>query len=127
MPAKPRPRAATATFIALALILSFAVVALVASSGAAVAAKQPKCGDTITKDTTLHKDLVDCPNNGIVIGADNVTLDLNGHTIDGDGKRFTPCGKNEWCDIGVVNLGQSAVVLAKNVVPARITRAATRT
>jgi parallel beta-helix repeat protein len=43
------------------------------------------CGDTITADTTLHKDLVDCPNNGIVIGADDITLDLNDHTIDGDG------------------------------------------
>ena len=43
------------------------------------------CGDTITTDTTLDSDLVDCPTNGIVIGADNVTLDLNGHTIDGDG------------------------------------------
>ena len=43
------------------------------------------CGDTITTDTTLDSDLVDCPTNRIVIGADNVTLDLNGHTIDGDG------------------------------------------
>jgi hypothetical protein len=38
------------------------------------------CGDTITTDTTLESDLVNCPNNGIVIGADNITLDLNGHT-----------------------------------------------
>jgi parallel beta-helix repeat protein len=110
MPTKLPPRAATAAALAVALIGTFAVVALVASSGAAVAAKQPECGDTIKKDTTLHHDLVNCPNNGIVIGADNVTLDLNGHTIDGDGKRFTPCGKNEFCDIGVVNLGQSAGV-----------------
>jgi parallel beta-helix repeat protein len=43
------------------------------------------CGDTITTDTTLDSDLVDCPNAGIVIGADDITLDLNGHTIDGIG------------------------------------------
>ena len=45
-----------------------------------------ECGDTITADTTLDSDLTGCPNNGIVIGADDITLDLNGHTISGDGK-----------------------------------------
>jgi hypothetical protein len=39
------------------------------------------CGDTITTDPTPDSDLVNCPNNGIMIGADNITLDLNGHTI----------------------------------------------
>ena len=48
-------------------------------------ASHVSCGDTIIADTTLDSDLVDCPGNGIVIGADDVTLDLNGHTIDGDG------------------------------------------
>jgi hypothetical protein len=41
------------------------------------------CGDTITHDTTLHNDLTNCTTDGLVIGADNITLDLNGHTIDG--------------------------------------------
>jgi parallel beta-helix repeat protein len=71
---------------------------------------QPQCGDTITTDTTLHHNLVNCPDNGIIIGADNVTLDLNSHRIDGDGTPTAGCGQNEWCDIGVVNLGQSAVI-----------------
>ena len=53
------------------------------------------CGDEITADTTLDSDLIDCPNNGIVIGADGVTLDLNGHTIDGDGEPFEPCPEDE--------------------------------
>ncbi len=44
-----------------------------------------RCGATITADTTLHHDLLDCPGNGIVIGADHITLDLNGHTVDGAG------------------------------------------
>src|SRR5205823_972173 len=43
------------------------------------------CGDTITRDTRLDADLVNCSGDGIVIGADHVTLDLNGHTIDGHG------------------------------------------
>jgi nitrous oxidase accessory protein NosD len=46
---------------------------------------QVRCGETITGDTRLANDLIDCPNNGIVIGADDITLDLNGHTVDGVG------------------------------------------
>ena len=42
------------------------------------------CGDTITRDTTLRHDLTDCVGNGLVIGADNIKLDLNGHTLDGN-------------------------------------------
>ena len=73
---------------------------------------QPKCGDTITTDTTLHHNLVNCPNNGIVIGADNVTLDLNYHTIDGDGTPASGCNPNtEVCDVGVVNDGHDGVTV----------------
>ena len=51
-------------------------------------ASHVSCGDEITADTTLDSDLVDCPGNGIVIGADDITLDLNGHLVDGDGTRM---------------------------------------
>jgi large repetitive protein len=44
-----------------------------------------QCGDLITQDTTLDSDLENCPVDGVVIGADGVTLDLNGHEIDGAG------------------------------------------
>jgi hypothetical protein len=37
-----------------------------------------ECGEVVTRDTTLDSDLIDCPANGIVIGADDITLDLNG-------------------------------------------------
>src|SRR3954454_2701590 len=43
------------------------------------------CGQTVTADSKLAHDLTDCPGLGIVIGADGITLDLNGHTVDGDG------------------------------------------
>jgi parallel beta-helix repeat protein len=114
MQAKLRLHAAPATFASLALVLTLAVGGVVTLSSAstarsrgsrtrsAEAAKQPKCGDTIITDTTLHKDLVNCPNNGIMIGADNITLDLNGHTIDGDGTPAAGCDPNtEFCDFGV--------------------------
>jgi nitrous oxidase accessory protein NosD len=45
-----------------------------------------QCGDVITQDTTLDSDLIDCPGDGVVIGAGNITLDLAGHTIDGTGQ-----------------------------------------
>jgi len=41
------------------------------------------CGQTLTKSTTLTNDLVNCPGTGLIIGADNITVNLNGHTIDG--------------------------------------------
>jgi parallel beta-helix repeat protein len=42
-----------------------------------------RCGDVVTQDTTLDSDLVDCPGNGVVIGASGITVDLGGHTVDG--------------------------------------------
>jgi large repetitive protein len=62
------------------------------------------CGQTITQNTTLASDLTNCTNNGIIIGADDITLDLNGHTIDGDGAAAAKgCGIGTYCDAGVVN------------------------
>lgn len=43
------------------------------------------CGDTLTSDTILAGDLLGCTSNGISIGADNMTLDCDGHTIGGSG------------------------------------------
>jgi hypothetical protein len=42
------------------------------------------CNSTITTSTTLSADL-SCPGSGVVIGADHVTLNLNGHRISGSG------------------------------------------
>ena len=86
-----------------AVVIVVVAAFLVASGGQALAS-HVGCGDTITTDTTLDSDLANCPNNGIVIGADNITLDLNGHTIDGDGTPVDPCPEGEPCDIGVLNL-----------------------
>jgi large repetitive protein len=63
------------------LVAAFSTGALLMVDPALAAHVQ--CGDVIVQDTTLDSDLIDCPNHGIVIGADNITLDLNGHTIDG--------------------------------------------
>ena len=103
MPAKLCLHAAPATLVLLAVILALAVAGLMAfSDSKAAAVQQVSCGDTIAADTTLHHNLVNCPNNGIIIGADDVTLDLNYHTIDGDGTPNADCNdQNETCDVGV--------------------------
>jgi hypothetical protein len=113
MSSKLRLDVAPATLFSLAAILALAVVVLLALAGAKAAGQgQPQCGDTITTDTTLHHDLVDCPNNGILIGADNITLNLNGHLVDGDGTEFGGCDPNaEVCDSGLVDDGHNGVTV----------------
>jgi parallel beta-helix repeat protein len=43
------------------------------------------CGDTLTSSHTMTYDLINCAGHGIVIGANGIILDCQGHTIDGDG------------------------------------------
>jgi parallel beta-helix repeat protein len=52
-------------------------------AGAAPVSTVVACGQTITASTRLANDLVDCPGDGLVIRANNVTLDLAGHSISG--------------------------------------------
>jgi parallel beta-helix repeat protein len=69
---------------------AMAAAAVVAIGGLLTLASRPalastlSCGTTITANTTLHADLTNCAGDGLVIGADHITLDLHGHTIDGD-------------------------------------------
>jgi parallel beta-helix repeat protein len=108
-----RLHAAPATFVSLAAILALAVVGVaVLGGGKAAAVQQVTCGDTITTDVTLHHNLVNCPNNGILIGADDVTLDLNYHRIDGDETPAAGCDPDtEFCDVGVLNRGRDGVTV----------------
>lgn len=41
------------------------------------------CGSVVTHSTVLQADIGPCAADGLTIGADNITLDLNGHTITG--------------------------------------------
>ncbi len=97
-----------------ATLATAAVALLVATAGSAQAttrAPQLNCGATITVSTKLDRDLVNCPDNGITIGADHITLDLNGHVIDGDGTEFPDCPPDQPCDVGVVDLDHSGVTI----------------
>jgi len=83
----------------LALLAAAAVaIAAPATSGAATALA---CGDVVTTDVTLSESLKDC-STGLVAGADNITIDLNGHAIKGLG---TDAG------VGVEAVGRSGVTV----------------
>jgi parallel beta-helix repeat protein len=72
------PRYGKQMLVMLTLVACFALL----NVGQALAT-HVECGDTITEDTTLDSDLTNCHPYGVVIGADDITLDLGGHTIDG--------------------------------------------
>lgn len=62
---------------------------LSAQAHASAAGAQPPrtrvyCGQTITASITVANDLT-CSGNGLFVGADNVTIDLGGHVLRGDG------------------------------------------
>ena len=66
---------------------SLALAVMTALSGLVMAspahAVTLTCGQTITQNTVLDNDMGPCPNYGVIIGADNITFDLNGHHIFG--------------------------------------------
>jgi parallel beta-helix repeat protein len=65
------------------------------------------CGETLTESTTLENDLENCAGDGLVAGADGITIDLNGHTIDG---QTIPTGT------GIVISGVDGVVVKNGTI-----------
>ncbi|MDQ4131804.1 MAG: right-handed parallel beta-helix repeat-containing protein [Actinomycetota bacterium] len=78
-----------ATFFALALLVAAAGVLVTAAPAEAATVT---CGQVITQDSVLDADVGPCTGNGIVIGASNITLDLNGHAVFGSPATPTPPG-----------------------------------
>jgi parallel beta-helix repeat protein len=107
---KQLPRTAP-ILVALATAIAFAATGAMAFGGGPSPAGQVGCGDTITADTTLDRDLTGCASNGIVIGADDITLDLNGHTVAGDSRSARRCPRRQICDVGVVNDGHDGITV----------------
>ena len=98
------------------LITSAAFAAAMCFAAGQAQANHVACGDMITTDTTLDSDLTNCPNNGILIGAGDITLDLNGHTVTGNRELVEPCPKDEFCDVGVLNDGHDGVTVRDGAV-----------
>jgi len=63
------------------------VVVAVAGLGSTLAspasAATLNCGQVLTKSTTLTADVGPCPRHGLIVRADNVVVDLNGHRVFG--------------------------------------------
>ena len=64
------------------------------------------CGQTLTHSIRLANDLTNCAGDGLIVGADGVTVDLNGHAIDGDG---TPGATGP--DVGILDTGRNGVTI----------------
>ncbi len=63
--------------VILALVLAAFLWAAPARAGHLV------CGSTVFADTELDDNLLDCPGDGLIIGADGMTLHLNGRIVTG--------------------------------------------
>lgn len=70
--------------MASAAALALASTALVGPAYASAATPVTlACGAVVTQNTTLAADVGPCRRDGIIIGADNITLNLGGHTVFG--------------------------------------------
>ncbi|MEA2156301.1 MAG: hypothetical protein QOE11_2441 [Solirubrobacteraceae bacterium] len=69
------------TMLAFATIPAFGDAA--AASRRSPSAPALHCGDVVTANVHLTADLVDCAGAGLVVGADDIVIDLGGHTISG--------------------------------------------
>jgi parallel beta-helix repeat protein len=67
------------------------------------AAADVVCGMTLTADVKLDHDLV-CSGDGLIVGADGITIDLNGHTMAGSG-----------IGVGILVIGHADVTVARGV------------
>jgi parallel beta-helix repeat protein len=101
----------TATIVALTLAGALAVSAAPAS---ATATTEVSCGQTLTHSVRLANDLKDCPGDGLVIGASGVTVDLNGHTIDGVATQIDDCDVRPSGPAGIQNSGGYDGLTIKN-------------
>jgi parallel beta-helix repeat protein len=65
--------------------ITAAALLLIPLETASAEAQEVACGKTVMDNVSLQEDLVDCPSgkNGLTIGADGITVDLNGHKIIG--------------------------------------------
>ena len=67
------------------------IVGLACAAGAVLLPASPSaaasltCGSVVTTSVVLTSDLGPCPGDALIAGADNIVIDLGGHTITGNG------------------------------------------
>jgi hypothetical protein len=72
----------------VAVVVTVAAAVLVLAP-AAEARGRIQCGQRIKHSITLGRNLHNCRGDGLVVRANNITVNLNGHTLDGRGRRST--------------------------------------
>jgi large repetitive protein len=73
------------------------------------------CGQILRQSVKLANDLTDCSEeDGLVIGADGITVDLDGHTIDGTVTQLTDCNVSPFGVAGISNEGGYDGLTIKN-------------
>ena len=76
------------TFRPIAAVVTVAASVL-ALAPAADARGRVQCGQRIKHSITLGRNLHNCRGDGLVVRGNNITVNLNGHTVDGRGRRST--------------------------------------
>src|SRR6266516_7252042 len=76
------PRSRLRPLVRLGLLMA-AVTVFFAVGASPALTQNVTCGEVITHNTHVKNDLLNCPGDGLVIGASNIKLNLGGHTIDG--------------------------------------------
>jgi hypothetical protein len=71
----------------VAVVATVAASVLVVTPPAADARAAVQCGQRIKHSITLGRNLSNCRGDGLVVRANNITINLNGHTVDGRGRR----------------------------------------
>ncbi len=99
------------TTIRRALFVGAGAAVVLALLPATPALADPPCGATVVADVTVTADLT-CAGNWLVIGADNLTIDLAGHTIQGNG---TGMGINDNGHPGLVVKGGTMAGFATGI------------
>ena len=72
------------------------------------------CGQVITQSIVLQNDLLNCMGEGLVIGASDIVVDLNGHSIS-SGVVVDP-GEEDGLLAGIRNSGHSNVIIRNGTV-----------
>jgi parallel beta-helix repeat protein len=85
-----------------AAVLSLALALSLVPAAATFADAPVRCGEVLTEDTVLKNDLTNCRADGLIIGADGVMVDLNGHEI---------VGTNAAGSAGIRNRGHDNVII----------------
>lgn len=70
---------------ALAVVVSLVTIGLSSNARAALPVVDLDCGDDVDQSVALADDLTDCADDGLVVEASNITIDLRGHRITSNG------------------------------------------